>query len=71
MGLARDKRSSPTGKVLSYRTLSCSKRASTAINTSDNRLCQEQLLTATMVSALARTGSASQDTLERFDIDAL
>ena len=71
VGLVRDKRSSLTDKVLTCRTGSCLKCAGTVINTSDNWLCQEQLLRATMVSELARTDSASHYTLERFDINAL
>lgn len=71
LGLVRDKRSSLTDKVLSYRTGSCFKCAGTVINISDNWLCQEQLLRATTVSELARTDSASHYTLEQFDINAL
>lgn len=71
VGLVRGKRSPLTDKVPSCRTGSCFKRAGTVINTSDNWLCQEQLLRATTVSGLARTDSASHYTLERFDINAL
>lgn len=58
-------------KVHSYRTGSCLECAGTVINTRDNWLCQEQLLRATAASELARTGSVSHYTLQRFDIKAL
>lgn len=64
VGVVRDKCSSLTDKVISYRTGSCFKCAGTVITTSDNWLCQEQLLRATVVSELARTDPASHYMLE-------
>lgn len=64
VGLDRDKHGFLTDKLLS-------KCAGMVINSSDNWLCQEQMLRASVVSELARADSASHYTLEQLDINVL